>query len=198
MLTLQPIPPAKMRSLPCCILLALFSLQCDEGTAFVPPSLRLQPAMQQPSSVVRFLETDSKSNQPEEEPNDPLIPENLLVAPTALLGVVAIATQAGAYSNFFASLAQMKENMAADPTDYWPAVNFWIFFAASHAILQPIIWISEVLHASPGPLVGDLVPVSFIVGNAVAIAAITFSKEVRLHCQADLRVCQHERIIVRK
>ena len=56
--------------------------------------------------------------------------------------------------------------------------HFWIFFAVRHAILQPIFWISEVLHASPGPKIANLVPVSFLIGNVVAIGAVTFSKEV--------------------
>ena len=71
----------------------------------------------------------------------------------------------------------MKNNV--DPADFWPALNFWIFFAVGHPILQPILWISDVLHGSPGPMVANLVPVSFIAANVVAIAAISFSKEVR-------------------
>ena len=194
-----------MRPLSCCALLALFTLRHYEVSAFAPASSIVCRRRQQPSSVVTFRENnsngDSESPAPDNDeaqdskkprvPATPdkddestksksLIPENSLVLPTAVLGFIAVATQAGAYSAFFDSLAQMKENMAANPTDFWPAVNFCIFFVAGHAILQPIFWTSEVLHASPGPMVGDLVPISFIVGNVVVIAAFTFIKEVRL------------------
>jgi hypothetical protein len=119
---------------------------------------------------------ESKDEITEKESNESFIPENSLVALTAIIGTCAVALHAGDYAAFFQSLSEMKAN--ADPGDFWPAVNFWIFFAVGHAILQPIFWISEVLHASPGPKIADLVPVSFLIGNVVAIGAVTFSKEV--------------------
>ena len=128
-------------------------------------------------SLIRGEDSDPTSNG-DNDPNKPFFQENALVIAAAVIGTAAVATQAGAYSDFFQTLSQMKENVA-DPADFWPAVNFWVFFAAGHAILQPIFWISEVLHASPGPMVGDLVPVTFILGNVVAIAAFTLSKQVR-------------------
>lgn len=53
-----------------------------------------------------------------------------------------------------------------------------VFFAVGHPILQPILWISDVLHGSPGPMVGDLVPLSFILGNVAFIGLTAFSKQV--------------------
>jgi hypothetical protein len=41
------------------------------------------------------------------------------------------------------------------------------------------------LHGSPGPMVGDLVPITFIAANVVAIGAISFSKEVSCNCFAS-------------
>ena len=76
-----------------------------------------------------------------------------------------------------ASLAEMKA--AATPEDFGAALNFWIFFAAGHPILQPILWISDVLHGTPGPQIADLVPVLFIAGNVAAIYAFAAVKEVR-------------------
>lgn len=73
----------------------------------------------------------------------------------------------------------MRENVQ-DPEQFWAALNFWIFFAVGHPILQPILWISDVLHGSPGPMVANLVPITFIVGNVLAIAAFLSSKEVRM------------------
>ena len=32
-----------------------------------------------------------------------------------------------------------------------------------------MLWISEVLHASPGPKIGEILPYSFLLGNIVAI-----------------------------
>ncbi len=54
-----------------------------------------------------------------------------------------------------------------------------MFFAVGHPLLQPILWISDVLHGSPGPIAFDLVPVSFIAAKIVFIAATAVSKEFR-------------------
>ena len=104
-------------------------------------------------------------------------PPHLLPTATAIIGSAAVATHAGAWADFFRSVMEMKANVA-DPADFWAALNFWIFFAVGHPILQPILWISEVLHGSPGPLIGGLVPATFLAGNVVVIAAVTLSKEV--------------------
>ena len=121
---------------------------------------------------VKVDESENSSN-----PLD-LIPENSLVLATAAIGTAAVLSHAPAYADFFNSIMQMKQNVA-DPADFWAALNFWIFFAVGHPILQPILWISDVLHGSPGPMVADLVPITFLAGNVVAIAAFTLSKEVR-------------------
>ena len=68
-----------------------------------------------------------------------------------------------------------------NPQDFWDAFNFWIFFAVGHPLLQPILWISDVLHGSPGPIVFDLVPASFLMANILFIGATAWSKEVRHH-----------------
>lgn len=100
------------------------------------------------------------------------------VAIASLYGVWGIVSHAGAWSNFYQSVMQMKEAID-DPSEFWAALNFWVFFAVGHPILQPILWISDVLHGTPGPQIGDLVPVLFIAGNIAAISAISASKEIR-------------------
>ena len=50
--------------------------------------------------------------------------------------------------------------------------NFWVLFAAAHPILTPVLWISEVLHASPGPKLGDVLPYSFAALNVAVLAAL--------------------------
>jgi hypothetical protein len=176
----------------------------ERANAFVSkPAVSIYTKQRRACPVVVFLETKNTEEQTEQlgleylnqggdnqdptppngnnEDNDnPLIPKNSLVLTAAVLGTVAVAIHAADYAAFFDSLSQMKATMADDPTDFWPAVNFWIFFAVAHAILQPIFWISEVLHASPGPMIGGLVPITFILGNAVVIAAFTLSKEAGL------------------
>eukprot|EP00590_Aulacoseira_subarctica_P000512 CAMPEP_0172435762 /NCGR_PEP_ID=MMETSP1064-20121228/71360_1 /TAXON_ID=202472 /ORGANISM="Aulacoseira subarctica , Strain CCAP 1002/5" /LENGTH=334 /DNA_ID=CAMNT_0013184115 /DNA_START=1688 /DNA_END=2692 /DNA_ORIENTATION=- len=71
----------------------------------------------------------------------------------------------------------MKEN--TNPEDFWDALNFWIFFAVAHPILQPALWISEILHGSPGPYVADLIPLTFLLANVAFIAAMVISKSLR-------------------
>ena len=99
------------------------------------------------------------------------------VAAASLYGVWGLVSHAGAWSNFYQSVMQMK-NTVDDPADFWAALNFWIFFAVGHPVLQPILWISDVLHGTPGPQVGDLVPAFFIAGNIAVISAISASKEL--------------------
>jgi len=107
-----------------------------------------------------------------------ILPKNSLVLAVAAIGTVAVLSHAGAYADFYSSLMEMKANIE-DPADFSAALNFWIFFAVGHPILQPILWISDVLHGSPGPMIGDLVPVTFLLGNIVAIAAISYVSEIR-------------------
>lgn len=130
-------------------------------------------------SFIEMLEIVSgvKDVPASDSPLDPL-PKGFLTKSAAAIGFVSLLTHAGAYASFFHSVMEMKA--AAAPEDFWSAMNFWIFFAVGHVILEPILWISDVLHGSPGPMVGGLVPATFILGNVVAIGAVSFSKEVRL------------------
>jgi len=106
------------------------------------------------------------------------VPEGSLSLAAAALGVVGVAIHAGAWSEFFSNLALMKENVQ-NPQDFWDAFNFWVFFAVGHPLLQPILWISDVLHGSPGPMVFDLVPATFLMANILFIGATVWSKEFR-------------------
>ena len=131
-------------------------------------------------ALIELLEVVSGiKDVPVEESSNPfeLLPKNSLAKGVAAIGLVSLLSHAGGYLQFFQKVMEMKSNV--DPVDFWPAVNFWIFFAAGHPILPPILWISDVLHGSPGPMVGGLVPITFILGNVIAIAAFTFSQEVR-------------------
>ncbi len=105
-----------------------------------------------------------------------LVPKGILMKSVAVLGTASLLTHTGGYLSFFQKVLEMKSN--ADPADFWPALNFWIFFAVGHPILQPILWISDVLHGSPGPMVGNLVPITFVAANMIAIASVSFSKDV--------------------
>ena len=52
-------------------------------------------------------------------------------------------------------------------------------FAVGHPLLQPILWISDVLHGGPGQMIGGLVPASFLAANILFIGATAWSKELR-------------------
>lgn len=106
------------------------------------------------------------------------IPPNALSLAALACSIGGTAIHSGAWADFFRSVSDMKANVA-DPADATAALNFWIFFAVGHPILQPILWISDVLHGTPGPKIAELVPYLFLAGNAVAIGAIAFSKEIR-------------------
>lgn len=113
------------------------------------------------------------------------LPDNALANVAAVVGFGAVATHFGAYAQFFQSVMEMK-SAVDDPAQFWAALNFWIFFAFGHPILQPILWISDVLHGSPGPKLADLVPYTFLAGNVIAIAAFALSKEVRSNVPAPV------------
>mmetsp|Transcript_25010 Transcript_25010/g.42574 ORF Transcript_25010/g.42574 Transcript_25010/m.42574 type:complete len:163 (+) Transcript_25010:123-611(+) len=110
-------------------------------------------------------------------PPKPLNVLSFLPPAVALAGAGAIATHGEGFMQFYQSIMEMKANVA-DPADFWAAFNFWVFFAVGHPILQPILWISDVLHGSPGPQLADLVPYTFLAGNALVIALVAFSSEV--------------------
>jgi len=147
------------------------------------------------NSFIKLLELVASSDSSEEDDDllslspieslkqfVPKIPKNSLVGAVSIWGVVAVGSHWTAYTQFFTSIMEMKSNIdAVDAADFWAALNFWIFFAVAHPILQPILWISDVLHGSPGPMIlGDhLVPLTFLLGNVVAIAAFTYVKEIR-------------------
>ena len=78
---------------------------------------------------------------------------------------------------------EMKQN--ADSSEFWPALNFWIFFAVRHPILQPILWISDVLHGTPGPKVlGDsLVPILFLCSVYRSLCCIATDSNSYQYCR---------------
>ena len=85
------------------------------------------------------------------------------------------------FNTFSSFWAQWQEVAAAGVTgdDFWAPLQFWAFFAAMHPLLQPAIWIGEVLHGSPGPQIADVMPYSFLALNVVAIGLLTFVAELR-------------------
>jgi len=102
---------------------------------------------------------------------------NLFPIAASVACLYAIGIHWDAWLQFFSSLATIKEN--TNPEDFWDALNFWIFFAVAHPILQPALWISEILHGSPGPYVADLIPLTFLLANVAFIAAMVISKSLR-------------------
>ncbi len=104
--------------------------------------------------------------------------KNLPMLAAVGYGLFGIVSHANAWTYFFSSVEEMKNNVP-NPEDFWAALNFWIFFAVGHPILQPILWISDVLHGTPGPVIGDLVPALFLGGNLAFIALLSISKEFK-------------------
>ena len=81
-----------------------------------------------------------------------------------------------AFADFVAAVQTLQER--ASPADFKAVVNFWVFFAVAHPVLQPVLWISEVMHGSSGGRVGGLVPAAFLAGNAAVIWVLSKFKEV--------------------
>jgi hypothetical protein len=105
---------------------------------------------------------------------------SMLPLATTVLGAAAVASHGPAWVNFFRSVAEMHANID-NPADFWAALNFWIFFAVGHPLLQPILWLSDVLHGTPGPKIADLVPAWFLATNVFVIGVVAVFKEVRAY-----------------
>ena len=133
-------------------------------------------------------EPPSKAAEPAADPPPDFISALPFFGGVAL--VSAIYQHAGTFYDFY---QQWLEIGAAGITgdDFWAPLQFWFFFAAMHPLLQPAIWIGEVLHGSPllptdlvpelkgiDPL-GDIMPISFIALNVIAIGALTTIAELR-------------------
>ena len=130
-------------------------------------------------SVVAGVKNDEKTvSNHIDEPSSFRFPSHSLTYLAAAYGIGGIMIHGKAWMSFVSSVIQMKETVE-NPEDFWSALNFWIFFAVGHPLLQPILSISEVLHGTPGPKIGDLIPIFFLLGNIFAIILVTLSKEIR-------------------
>ena len=95
-------------------------------------------------------------------------------------GAAAYALHAPAFSEFAAQWQAISDS-GVSGDDFTAPLTFWLFFAVMHPLLQPAIWISEVLHTSPGQpeyMLG-LLPASFVAGNVVVLAALALLPKLR-------------------
>jgi hypothetical protein len=135
------------------------------------------PALSRPASRTRSCiraidDTDS------EDPDGPADLGNWPVLGAAACTAAAAAVHAPAFAHF---ASQWQEVAAAGISgdELWAPVRFWSFFAVMHPLLQPAIAIGEVLHGSPGPVLGDIVPASFILLNVVVLGVLAASSQLR-------------------
>ena len=91
------------------------------------------------------------------------------VAGVGTLGVCLL--HAPAYAQFASQWQQIAAS-GISGDDLWAPFQFWLFFAAMHPLLQPALWISEVLHGSPGPQIADIMPITFLFGNVAVIGGL--------------------------
>jgi hypothetical protein len=82
----------------------------------------------------------------------------------------SILLHADAWSHLVSNLVEMREHSTFE--EFSSAFAFWGFAVLIHPILEPIFWISEVLHASIGPKILGLIPLSFGFGSAAILYAI--------------------------
>jgi len=97
----------------------------------------------------------------------------------AALGTAASAAlHAPTFAAFVAQWQAIREaGVVGD--DFWAPLKFWLFFAVTHPVLQPAVWIGEVLHGSPGPQIADVMPYSFLLGNVVVLGILAWSAAAR-------------------
>jgi len=105
-------------------------------------------------------------------------PLNLLPVVAAVGTLATTLLHAPAFATFTAQW-QAIGSTGVSGDAFWAPLQFWFFFAAMHPLLQPALWISEVLHGSPGPQIADLIPVTFLIGNVVALGALAKVPQLR-------------------
>lgn len=111
---------------------------------------------------------------------------NFPVLAATAFTVLTTAYHAPAFAQF---ISQWQAIAAAgvEGDDLTAPLSFWTFFAVTHPLMKPAVAIGEVLHSSPGPVLGDIVPASFVLLNLIVIVALSLSPQVHaLHSPADL------------
>lgn len=144
------------------------------ATAALQPTARLAPRLSRFTSPQ--LAAAEGSPPPEKETPSAFLEALPAVAAVGLLGTCALHAPA------FANIASQWQTIRASGVvgdDFWAPLQFWAFFASMHPLLQPAIWIGEVLHGSPGPQLADVMPISFIALNVVVIGALNTFAELR-------------------
>ena len=107
------------------------------------------------------------------------------VLPAAVAGVgLAAAVHAPAFANLASQWTAVSTQASGDA--FWAPVQFWAFFAAMHPLLKPAVWIGEVLHSSPGPQLGELLPLTFVAGNALVVFLLVTQSRFRTALNASL------------
>jgi hypothetical protein len=141
--------------------------------AFAPPVLRSAPSLTPQYACTPIMSAEASEGEQ--------LPSQLLdalpkVAAASVLGATLFHAPAFAQ---FASQWQAISAAGVTGDDFSAPLQFWAFFAAMHPLLQPAIWIGEVLHGSPGPQIADVMPISFLLLNVVVIGALTTLSELR-------------------
>ena len=146
------------------------------ASAFAP--LRVQPrtTLGSRGRASALVLSQSASSDEAESTTPPLLRWLPAVAAVGTLGATAL--HAPAFLNF-ASQWQAIRDAGVTGDELWAPFKFWLLFAVAHPLLQPALWISEVLHASPGPQIGEILPISFVVGNVVVLWLLSKSGEAR-------------------
>jgi hypothetical protein len=117
----------------------------------------------------------AKESRSQNESPPPAFPSSAAFVVLAIS--ISILLHADAWSHFVSSLVDMREHSTFE--EFSSAFAFWSFAVLIHPIIQPILWISEVLHASIGPKVFGLVPLSFGLGTAAILYVIASFNNLR-------------------
>ena len=154
-------------------LLALICL--SSCAAFASPPIAPRAAHVRIAPPLLLLEKDAVGSDTEAGGGDG--DNRLLLGAAASLGL-ATAIHAPAFAQFASQWASISA-AGVSGEDFWAPLRFWAFFAIGHPLIKPAVWIGEVLHTAPGPLVG-LLPLGFVLGNLAVLALLATQPKVRL------------------
>lgn len=117
------------------------------------------------------------AEEPAEEPGSAGSSSNPLLLAAGAAVVLSVAAHAPAFATFASQWSAIGA-AGVHGEEFWSAFRFWAFFAIGHVLIKPAVWIGEVLHTSPGPLVG-VFPLSFLAANAIVLGLLAIQPKIR-------------------
>jgi hypothetical protein len=157
-------------------------------TTLAAPGLAYRPLLAQ-AAIRRCTSAllAAGAGEPGEDPATASRSGNPLLLAAGAAVVLSVAAHAPAFSTFASQWSAIGA-AGVHGEEFWSALRFWSFFAFGHVLLKPAVWIGEVLHTSPGPLIG-IFPLSFLAANIAVLGVLATQPKLRSALSVLLLAC---------